>query len=173
MNHSNTTLSVPSASPTAGNGTAESSSVIIFSWNDPPALNLNGNLRYFRAIVTEIPTGRNWSLIAVESHITLASLHPYYNYSCKVAAYTIGLGPYSKPFYAITKEEGSSLAFNKSQKVINYMQFPYSPRCSTLSATSAFIHFGFHTAYMAATTYRTHEWETATLQSIIQGTRNL
>lgn len=77
-----------------------------FDWSAPKPIDQNGIINYYIAIVTEIPTGRNWSLVAVDSHITLGSLHPYYNYSCVVAAYTVGIGPYSKPFYAMTDEEG-------------------------------------------------------------------
>ena len=57
-------------------------------------------------IVTEVPTGREWFLVATDTQITLGSLHPYYHYSCVVAAFTVGIGPFSQPFFALTEEEG-------------------------------------------------------------------
>ena len=36
----------------------------------------------------------------------IGSLHPYYHYECKVAAYTIALGPYSENISLLTDEEG-------------------------------------------------------------------
>ena len=57
--------------------------------------------------MTEVPTGRKWSLVAVNPQIIMGSLHPYYNYSCVVAAYTVALGPFSQSFFALTGEEGN------------------------------------------------------------------
>ena len=95
----------PSSAPTEGVGSALSSTVVTFHWNVPLPVDQNGVLKYYKAFVSEVPTGRNWSLIAVDTQISLASLHPYYKYSCRVAAYTVGFGPFSQPFYAVTDEE--------------------------------------------------------------------
>ena len=92
-----------------GVGRAQSSSIISFDWAPPLPHKQNGVLRHYMATVTEVPTGRRWSFIAVESHIVLASLHPYYNYSCVVAAFTVDIGPYSAPFSTITYEEGNNV----------------------------------------------------------------
>ena len=59
-------------------------------------------------IVTEVPSGREWFLVAIDTEITLASLHPFYNYSCVVAAYTVDIGPFSQPFFILTGEEGNN-----------------------------------------------------------------
>lgn len=97
----------PSSAPLMGAAEAESSSVVSFHWLPPSPVDQNGVLEYYKVIITEVPTGRQWSLIAVDSHIILASLHPYYNYSCVVAAYTVGIGPFSLPFSVVTDEEGT------------------------------------------------------------------
>ena len=52
----------------------------------------------------ETETGRTWSFIAVDTALSIGSLHPYYNYSTQVAAYTIGIGPYTNHYYIRTHE---------------------------------------------------------------------
>ena len=78
-----------------------------FNWTAPLPIDQNGVVDYYNVIVTEVPTDRQWNLVAIDTQITLASLHPYYHYSCVVAAYTVGLGPFSQPFFALTGEEGN------------------------------------------------------------------
>ncbi len=41
----------------------------------------------------------------------LGSLHPYYNYSARVAAYTIGLGPFTELFYVQTNESSTYASY--------------------------------------------------------------
>ena len=101
----------PSSAPLLGTGYAHSSSVVMFNWTAPPSIDQNGVIDHYSVIISEVPTGRRWSLIAVDSQITLASLHPYYNYSCVVAAYTVDIGPFSLPFSALTGEEGTKAVF--------------------------------------------------------------
>ena len=98
--------SAPSSPPLLGSGYALSSTVVTFNWTAPVPIDQNGVIRSYKFIVTEVPTGRWWSLIAVDTTVTFISFHPYYNYSCIVAAYTVGLGPFSQPFFVTTNEEG-------------------------------------------------------------------
>ena len=51
-------------------------------------------------------TGRNYTIIALNEFLSVGSLHPYYIYNYQVAAYTIGIGPYSEPFSLQTLESG-------------------------------------------------------------------
>ena len=58
--------------------------------------------------MTETMTGQI-SLYSTTLHYkTIYSLHPFYNYSCEVAAYTVGLGPYSDAVSIVTQEDGQS-----------------------------------------------------------------
>ena len=66
-------------------------------------------------------TGRFWTLPVFNNKISayIGSLHPYYHYECKVAAYTIGLGPYSESISLLTDEEG--IVNHKYYKVVIIM----------------------------------------------------
>ena len=57
-------------------------------------------------MVSEQETGRFWNFFAVEEDINLASLHPFFNYECQVAAFTIGSGPYTSSVIVQTDEAG-------------------------------------------------------------------
>jgi len=46
-------------------------------------------------------------LITAATSVTIPSLHPFYNYKCKVAAVTIGEGPYSVELTITMPEEGN------------------------------------------------------------------
>ena len=61
--------------------------------------------------MSEQETGRFWTLPVFNGKTSayVGSLHPYYHYECRVAAYTIGLGPYSENTTLLTEEEGGSL----------------------------------------------------------------
>ena len=48
-------------------------------------------------MITEVETGTITTLFTEATNLTVNSLHPYYTYSCIVAAETTGLGPYSHP----------------------------------------------------------------------------
>ena len=57
-------------------------------------------------MVSEQETGRFWTFFAVDEDINLASLHPFFNYECQVAAFTIGSGPYTSSVTVQTYEAG-------------------------------------------------------------------
>ena len=56
--------------------------------------------------VTEVETGAIFKYTEYSINITVSSLHPAYTYKFTVAAYTVGLGPYSAPFSITLKEDG-------------------------------------------------------------------
>ena len=99
---------VPSASPQSLTGSVESSTLILLSWEAPPPYGRNGEIVYYLIHMRELETGRFWTLPVFNNKISayIGSLHPYYHYECKVAAYTIGLGPYSESISLLTDEEG-------------------------------------------------------------------
>ena len=44
-------------------------------------------------------------MISAEKQKNITFLHPYYNYTCAVAAVTVGSGPYSMPITAATSQD--------------------------------------------------------------------
>ena len=99
-NFFNTTLNiyfiVPTTSPVLHNGMALNPKTIHLSWSPPDEP--NGVVREYRVTVTETNTGNVYSYVSFSTSIEITSLHPAYTYECSVAAFTIGLGPYSALF---------------------------------------------------------------------------
>ena len=102
----------PSAPPQTLAGYAQSPTIIDLSWNPPSAIDINGILQYYVIRVRESETSRSWSFTHVEGEITVGSLHPYYNYWCRVSAYTIGLGPYTNQILVQTQEAGMCMVLS-------------------------------------------------------------
>lgn len=86
----------------------ESSTLILLSWEPPLPYDRNGEIVYYFIHMRELETGRFWTLPVFNGKISayIGSLHPYYHYECKVAAYTIALGPYSESVSLLMDEEG-------------------------------------------------------------------
>lgn len=61
-------------------------------------------LRFYLVDVTEIITNRSWTFHAVQTNINIGPLHAYYTYRCRVAGFTVGLGPYTSLFYVNSGE---------------------------------------------------------------------
>ena len=101
-----TSYAVPSAPPQALSGIAQSSTLLTFIWSPPPSIDINGIIQYYVVMVSEQETGRFWSFFAVDADINLASLHPFFNYECQVAAFTTASGPYTNSVIVQTDEAG-------------------------------------------------------------------
>ena len=100
---------VPDGAPENVTGSATSSTSIRLTW-DTPAQNLqNGYIVEYRVRVTEKNTGTVSTSTVIEKYLILTFLHPYYIYSCSVAAVTVGIGPYSIAINITTDEDGETL----------------------------------------------------------------
>ena len=75
-------------------------------WQNLPAADQNGIIRYYLVNITEEDTGRQFQLMSLANLILVGSLHPFYTYVCSVAASTIDVGPYSPPLTITTLEAG-------------------------------------------------------------------
>ena len=56
--------------------------------------------------MTEQETGIVYMYTEYSTYITVQSLHPAYTYEFTIAAYTVGLGPFSNSFNITLAEEG-------------------------------------------------------------------
>ena len=98
---------VPSAPPQSAVGVANSPTQVTLNWSPPPHIDINGDLQYYAARVTEVETGRQWTFYTVDTFVNVGGLHPYFNYRCWVAAHNVlGSGPFTNPFYVQTQETG-------------------------------------------------------------------
>ena len=89
-------------------------------WSPPPPIHVNGIIDHYVIRVREVYTGRVFSLLTEDTSILLGPLHPYYVYSCQIAAYTISLGPFSPP---ISVQAGETREFNAP--CVQYYGIPF------------------------------------------------
>ena len=97
----------PSSSPDNIQISAVSATGFLLSWSALPTVNHNGIIQNYMINVTEENTGREFQLTSNGLSHRVESLHPFYNYSCVVAAVTVAAGPYSTPVRVLTSEDGN------------------------------------------------------------------
>ena len=76
------------------------------TWQPPSFEGSNGVIRQYVVQVVELETGILFMEISNVTNITLDNLHPFYTYSCRIAAETIGVGPFSVPITVQVNEDG-------------------------------------------------------------------
>ena len=79
------------------------------NWNPPGYNDQNGVITYYNVSLVEVETGSIFYYTFYTTTLTIQSLYPAYTYQYRIAAYTIGLGPYSDPNNITTAEEGKPL----------------------------------------------------------------
>ena len=83
------------------------STEISLFWNPPPADAQNGIITRYMISITEVETGRSFSLFSPTTSVNVTSLHPYYTYNCTIAAETtVGDGPYTRSITIVTLQDG-------------------------------------------------------------------
>ena len=98
---------VPSGPPQGVEVQSETSTTLVLSWQPPAPENQNGIIIHYIVNITEMETGRLLSFTAVNTTtLSVSTLHPFYTYTCIVAAVTVGLGPYSAPVEVELPEDG-------------------------------------------------------------------
>lgn len=98
-------FTVPTAAPQMITVISHSSTLVTFQWSPPPAIEVNGFIRYYTVRFIERHSEREWHFVSLDSHINIGSLHPYYLYDFIVAAHTIGQGPFSNIYTVLTDED--------------------------------------------------------------------
>jgi len=94
----------PTAAPLNPSGMSVTSTLIRLDWSPPPSEHINGIIVFYLVEVEEVITNRTWTFHAVQTHINIGPLHPYYGYRCRVAANTIATGPFT-PFFLVNSGE--------------------------------------------------------------------
>jgi receptor-type tyrosine-protein phosphatase Q len=84
--------------PTNIRGLAIDHSSINLTWDAPPDILSNGIITAYIINVTERETGYTFERNSTDTTVILNSLHPDYVYECRVAAFTIAVGPFSTIF---------------------------------------------------------------------------
>ena len=104
-------LTVPGGPPENFTVEVISSTQIQLTWQPPARDVQNGPIRLFTVSVSEVQTNTTYSHTSENFTLQLESLHPFYEYVCLVAAFTIGPGPYTSPLIVRTFEDGECLPF--------------------------------------------------------------
>ena len=79
---------------------------IYLTWALPSVPGLAREYRHYIVHCDEAPTSREWTFFAVEPHTTVISLHPYYEYDCRIAIVGNATYPYSTPVTVLTRQAG-------------------------------------------------------------------
>ena len=100
---------VPTGSPIELHSLSLDSRTLLLSWSPPLVEDRNGVTRMYIVNLTEEETGRKFHFETELITLNLTSMHPFYHYSWSVAAYTVGIGPYSNPLTVQMPEDSTFL----------------------------------------------------------------
>ena len=105
-----------------------SSTSIRISWEPPRADQQNGLITAYHITVLEMETGNllTFTTTVTDNLLIVNSLHPFYNYDCSVAAYTIGLGP-ATMISVQTLPEGEKIIFFNIVDINHVIHVSQSP----------------------------------------------
>ena len=84
------------------------STTITLSWDPPPFNQINGHIQHYVVPVTEHENALECQEHSNYTQVILQSLHPYYTYTCRVAAVTTGPGPYTQNVTIQLLEDGKN-----------------------------------------------------------------
>ena len=110
MKHISKPLIVPTGAPIEVQSSPLDSRTLLLSWSPPVVGDRNGVIRMYYVNLTEEETGREFHFETELTTLTQTSLHPFYHYSWMIAAFTVGLGPYSSPL-TVQMPEDSRYSF--------------------------------------------------------------
>ena len=102
-------VAVPTAPPEQLSAIVTADSLVLM-WSPPPFEQTNGLILYYALTITELDTGKVYTSISASVVTEISDLHPYYTYHCAIAAYTIGLGPYSDANFTVQLKEKGIIA---------------------------------------------------------------
>jgi len=98
---------VPSGPPVGVRAISNTSSSLMMYWQPPRQELQNGQIISYHITVSEVETGMvlSFSIDPDDTSFLVGNLHPFYNYNCSVAAFTVGMGP-SAYYIAQTLPDG-------------------------------------------------------------------
>lgn len=96
---------VPSTAPKNVTAVAVNSSAISAMWEQLPADQQNGIIKYYTVVVQVQQTSATFSVNTTDSSITIPDLHPAYDHTLRIAAVTVGTGPLSIPVTVTTPDD--------------------------------------------------------------------
>ena len=101
----------PPSTPQVSELTAQSFNLI---WQPPPFEATNGEIRQYILAIVEVETELTFEVTANSTQMIVGSLHPHYNYLCKVQAVTVDSGPFSEIISVHLLESGTRLMYSST-----------------------------------------------------------
>ncbi len=99
----------PIAAPQQLTVMSKNSTSLSLTWNPPPFEDTNGLIQYYTILIIELDTGTSLpTMNPTIGQATFNNLHPYYAYQCRVAAFTIDIGPYTPAITVQLDQAGES-----------------------------------------------------------------
>lgn len=89
--------SAPISSPLDITVTNNSPTSVSASWTPPPFEDRNGIIRRYRIQLVEAETGSEWTRNATATQFLFDFLQESFQYTLRIAADTVAVGPYSGP----------------------------------------------------------------------------
>ena len=117
----NVLCTAPSAPPRNLSVISMSSTTITLSWDPPLSDQTNGYILHYVVVVTEHETASEFQEQSNYTQVTLQFLHPFYTYTCHVAAVTTGPGPYTGNITIQLPEDGKISLHNVSLYLTTYL----------------------------------------------------
>ena len=111
----------PSAPPGDIQVLAEDSRTLKLSWQPPGNRSRNGIIVRYHINITELNSQSSFLVETSGQGVVVDDLHPYYQYSCIVAAETVELGPFSAPVIIELPEDGKGSTSKMSFVTLNTM----------------------------------------------------
>ena len=83
------------------------SRALSLTWSPPPPEDQNGIIRNYLVNISVVESGEHFhQLTSNATVLVIDELHPYYTYSCIVAALTVGTGPFTEVTTVQLPEDG-------------------------------------------------------------------
>ena len=83
------------------------STSIFLSWRPPLAHYQNGIIRDYHVELSQTASVEaEFQYITQDHYLLMNNLQPFAEYTCRVAAYTVGRGPFSEPLTIFLNSEG-------------------------------------------------------------------
>ena len=99
-------MTAPSVPPQNLRLVAITATSVTLNWQPPPEEDRNGLIRLYYVFVTELESGRAFTLNSSATNHVVENLHPFYTYNFSVAALTVAASPASDTITLQTSEAG-------------------------------------------------------------------
>ena len=99
-------LAAPSSPPMAVLPQMVTATSLTLTWQPPSFESRNGVIQQYIIQIEEVNSGRMLTATSNTTDVIIDDLHPFYSYSCRIAAETIQVGPYTTPILVQLDEDG-------------------------------------------------------------------